>query len=172
MTGLLANRARAPIPDTMFGIGKASYWSVYGIAAVVTAVVTAGFGAGGDGEAGANIVYRVLRSDENPALGLFPKNAAATYTPEGHILNGSRPGWASQFISTTRDLSVAQSWAARSGGRIVGIDLSAVSGRVLDLSSGAGLRGITAQNFARASAEVLIEGHIPAGAIEAVLWPW
>ena len=78
----------------------------------------------------------VIRAEENPATGLLAKNPAATYTAEGHIINGSRPGWASQFISTTNDLSVAESWAARSGNRIVGINLRGVTGNILDVSGG------------------------------------
>jgi hypothetical protein len=115
------------------------------------------------------IVYRVIRADENPEIGLFAKDPSATYTVEGHILNGSRPGWASQYISTTADLDMAQSWAARSGNRIVAIDLTAVKGQVIDLSSQAGrlqyLRGVTARNFAASSSEVLIKGEVPQSAV-------
>jgi RHS repeat-associated protein len=122
----------------------------------------------------ANIVYRVIRPDESPALGLFAKNAAADYTVEGHVLNGSRPGWASQWISTTRDVEVAQTWAARTGNRIVTIDLSLTSSPFVDLSSAAGraafLRGITARNFAAASSEVLIRGSVEPAAITIFQW--
>jgi RHS repeat-associated protein len=116
-----------------------------------------------------NIVYRVIRADENPALGLTAKDPLATYTPEGHVLNGSRPGFASQYISTTRELRVAEKWAAISGDRIVGINLDAVDGPVINLSTPAGrelyLNGITARNFAAASSEVLVEGSIPPEAV-------
>jgi len=121
-------------------------------------------------ESTSNIVYRVIRADENPMLGLFAKNPAAAYSVEGHIINGSRPGWASQFISTTRNVSVAQAWAAKTGNRVVAIDLSRIDGAIIDLSTEAGrnsfLRGITAKNFSAASSEVLIQGDVPAIAIK------
>jgi hypothetical protein len=81
------------------------------------------------------------------------------------LLNGSRPGFASQYISTTTELSVAEKWAAISGDGIVGINLDAVDGPVIDLSTPAGrelyLNGVTARNFAAASSEVLVQGYIP-----------
>lgn len=102
-------------------------------------------------------------------MGLWAKNPAATYTPEGHILHGSRPGFASQFISTTTDLTLARRWAARTGNRLVEIDLAKAPVRVLDLSSRAGrhthLKGLTAKSFAQAASEVLLEGFIPADAM-------
>jgi hypothetical protein len=132
------------------------------------AQIPVGSASSGAGPAGTadDIVYRVIRPDENPAAGLFAKNPAATYLPDGHIINGSRPGWQSQFISTTKELSVAEAWAAKSGNRIVAIDLRGVSGKVYDFSTGAGLRGLTARRFAGASAEVLIEGSVPSSAIK------
>lgn len=114
-------------------------------------------------------VYRVIRPDEDINVGLSAKDPSATYKVEGHILNGSRPGWKSQYISTTTSSSVAMSWSTRSGNRVVAIDLSKVTGRVIDLSTAAGrslfLRGITATRFAEASSEVLVEGAVPAAAI-------
>jgi hypothetical protein len=66
--------------------------------------------------------FCVIRDDENPAIGLVAKNPSATYTVEGHIIHGSRPGWASQYISTTTELSVAQRWAPKDSRRVVAID--------------------------------------------------
>ncbi|WP_181785523.1 DUF6531 domain-containing protein [Streptomyces phytophilus] len=116
-------------------------------------------------------VYRNLRPDEDPALGLVAKNPDATYTPAGHVLNGSRPGWASQFISTTRssDVALNSQWTS---GRVVAIDLRMVPGSVIDLSTDAGrelhnIRGFTAINRTKSSAEVLITGRIPP---EAITW--
>ncbi len=124
---------------------------------------------GGGRRQGPDIVYRVIRPDENPAIGLFPKDPAATYTVEGFVLNGSRPGFASQFIAATRSLAVAESYAVTTGNRIVAINLSKVTANIIDLSTAVGrdafLRGRTSKNFAAASAEVLIEGAIPANAI-------
>ena len=81
-----------------------------------------------------------------------------------HVRNGSR--LKTQFISATRDLAVAQKWAAKTGNRIVEINLSRVPGRVTDLSTDAGRQAHLAgnriaQNFTSASAEVLIEGGVP-----------
>jgi RHS repeat-associated protein len=118
---------------------------------------------------GRNVVYRNLRPDEDPANGLTAKNPNATYTPAGHIVNGSRPGWASQYISTTRSLDVAMDpkWAT---GRVVAIDLDRYPGTVIDLSTAAGrqawgVTGITAGRFANASQEVLLVGHVPSDAL-------
>ncbi|HEY9472737.1 MAG TPA: DNRLRE domain-containing protein [Mycobacteriales bacterium] len=115
-----------------------------------------------------NTVYRVIRNDEDPVAGLVAKNPSATYKPAAHVRSGSR--LSTQYISTTRDLSVAQKWAAKTSNRIVSIDLDLVGGKVLDLSTEAGrlmhLPGNPiAQNYARASAEVLIEGSVPAAAV-------
>lgn len=120
------------------------------------------------GGASSNSVYRVIRSDENPALGLVAKNPNATYSVAAHVRNGSRLN--TQFISTTRELAVAQKWAAKTGNRIVEINLDLVPGRVIDLATDAGRQAHLAnnkiaQNFARASAEVLIEGGVPAAAV-------
>lgn len=87
------------------------------------------------------------------------------------MANGSKPGWASQFISTTRSLDVAKKW---SSGRTVAIDLSKFGGTVTDLSTAAGrqaagVTGITASRFANASQEVLLEGYVPSEAISWVL---
>ena len=121
------------------------------------------------GPTGGNIVYRNLRPDEDPANGLTAKNPDATYTPAGHVLNGSRPGWASQFISTTRDPGVAL-FSQWSTGRVVAINLDLFPGGVFDLSTDAGraengIRGFTAINRAKSSGEVLLQGYVPPGAI-------
>lgn len=117
-------------------------------------------------------LYRVIRPDENPAAGLMAKNPNATYKVEGHILHGSRPNFQSQYISTTTDLSVAQSWAGKTGNRIVEINRSGVNGTITDLSTAAGrnanLRGTTAKNWAGASSEVLIQGNVPASAMKVI----
>jgi RHS repeat-associated protein len=117
-------------------------------------------------------LYRVIRPDENPAVGLVAKNPSATYKPEGHIINGSKPNFNSQYISTTTDLSVAEKWAAKTGNRIVEIDPSKVKANLIDLSTESGrnahLKGVTAKNFAAASSEVLIEGEVPSGALKII----
>ena len=159
------------IKQARIDLGCLALWegSQFFIAGAVAGLESAATSAA---EGGSKTVFRVLRPDENPALGLFAKNPSASYSIEGHILNGSRKGWASQYISTTTDLSVAQKWAMKTGNRIVSIDLGAVQGRVFDLSTEAGrsslLKGITARNFARGSSEVLIQGSVPPIAVSPV----
>jgi len=115
--------------------------------------------------------YRVLRPDEDLATGLVAKNPGASYSPAAHVRNGSR--LETQYISTTRDITVAEKWASKTGNRIAEIDLSSVDGNLLDLSTDAGrlthLPGNPiAQSYARASAEVLIQGWVPPSAVR--LW--
>jgi len=123
-----------------------------------------------------NIVYRVIRPDEDPSKGLFPKNPNATFDLDYHVRYGSKPNVRTQYISTTRDINVAAEWAAKSGNRIVIIDLDAVGGTVYDLSTDIGRQQYILKyrpfstNFAKKSAEVLIEGNVPANAVR-VLCP-
>ena len=80
------------------------------------------------------------------------------------MLNGSKAGCASNWISTTRDVNVAMKWAESSGGRVVAIDLSKVQSTVINLSTDTGhsqyLKGRTATNWAKASVEVLIDNLV------------
>ncbi|WP_433712794.1 RHS repeat-associated core domain-containing protein, partial [Escherichia marmotae] len=111
-------------------------------------------------------VYRVIRPDEDPLSGLFSLNPNNIKTVAGHVTSGSRSP--SQFISATKDLSIAEKWAAKSGNRIVEIDLSKVSGGAIDISSPKGLDLLGnqfARRLAKCSSEVLFDGPIPAGAI-------
>lgn len=112
-------------------------------------------------------VYRVIRPDENPTLGLFPKDPNNIKSVAGHITSGSRSG--SQFISATKDLSIAKKWAEATGNRIVEIDLSKVSQGAIDVSSNKGLDLLGnqfARNLARGSSEVLFDSPITSGAIK------
>ncbi|EWC59808.1 hypothetical protein UO65_4951 [Actinokineospora spheciospongiae] len=95
------------------------------------------------------------------------KNPNASYMPGGHISNGSKPGFKSQYISTTNDMGVLKKW---NQGRAVEIDLDKFGGWVVDASTQAardraGIRGATANRLAENSKEVLLEGFIPPGAI-------
>jgi hypothetical protein len=91
-----------------------------------------------------------------------------TYKLEGHVNQGSQ--LQTQFISTTRDLNVALRYAARDGLSIVRIDLSQVGAPIYDLSDAVVreslLKGVTARRFAKASSEVVVEGNIPAAAVQ------
>ena len=122
------------------------------------------------GENNQSIVYRVIRSDENPMNGLTAKNPTRGMSIEGHIVSGSR-NKGSQFFSTTTDINVANKYALQDGCRIVEIDLNKLPSNVniYDLSTAVGrntyLKGVTAKNFAAKSSEVLLEGYIPSDAI-------
>jgi hypothetical protein len=112
---------------------------------------------------------RNLRPDEDPSAGLVAKNPDAKYLPAGHIANGSKPNFRSQYISTTADIDVARKWG---NGRLVMIDLGVFDGTVIDASTQvardlAGIRGHTANRLAEASKEVLLVGFVPP---EAVTW--
>jgi hypothetical protein len=88
-----------------------------------------------------DLVYRALRREEMSAAletGLVAKNTNLNITPLDHIVDGSTPGFESQFISVTRDPRLAERWARRSGTAVVTIDLNQVGSPVLDLSTSAG----------------------------------
>jgi hypothetical protein len=57
------------------------------------------------------IVYRVIRAEEDISVGLVAKDPNATYSAAFHVSSGSKR--ATQFISTTKSLSVAQHWAEK-----------------------------------------------------------
>ena len=117
-------------------------------------------------------VYRVIRPDEDPSVGLFPKNPDANVSIDEHVRYGSRPGFESQWISATKNLDVARGWAARSGNRIVSIDLGQVNGEIIDLSTYQDrayyLLDWKGRGYAMKSEEVLINGTVPASAIDLV----
>jgi len=117
-------------------------------------------------------VYRVVRADEDLAQGLTAKDPTAQYTLEGHILNGSKSWFRSQFISTTTDFAYASGHAIRNNLRLVQIDLDKVVGKAYDLSTSEGrdlyLRGTTAKNYAKRASEITVEGYIPPDAVNVV----
>jgi hypothetical protein len=118
------------------------------------------------------IVYRVLRPDENPALGLFAKNPQARKALWYHVRYGSSPGVETQFISTTKSLAKAREWAKQSGARIVAIDLDKVAqsgAKIYDLTkksvANKFLRNKPTKDLAKGMKEVVIRGSIPKEAI-------
>ena len=125
------------------------------------------------GDSGQSKVYRVIRPDENPSVGLVAKKPNRGMTTTGHVVSGSR-NKGSQFISTTTDINVANKWANKSGNRIVEIDLGKLpdNAKVYDLSTDIGrttyIKGSTANRLAKASSEVLVEGTIPSEAIQVI----
>jgi hypothetical protein len=98
--------------------------------------------------------------------GFQPKNPNATYSPAFHVTRGSK--YPTQYISMTKSLTVARRWQI-SGIPIYVIDLSKVNGTIIDLTDDVVrnnlLKHPIANNLAKASAEVLLEGTIPAEAI-------
>ena len=116
---------------------------------------------------GRNVVYHNLRPDEDPVLGIFAQNPYASYMPGGHITNGSKQNFRSQYISTTIDIDVAMKWNT---GRLVEIDLDKFGGTIIDASTqakrdAAGIRGSTANRLAESSKEVLLVDDVPPGVI-------
>ncbi len=114
-----------------------------------------------------NILYRVVRDDENIIGGIVAKNPEATYTLDQFVRNGTR--MQTQYIATTRSYAVAKAWAAKGGFRIVAIDATKIEGTIIDLTKAAmreeTLENPIARNYAKKSEEVIIKGKIPAKAI-------
>ena len=134
------------------------------------------------GPVGENVVFRALRADELELLaecGLISKNPRATMTPLDHVVDGSNPGFASQYISTTRSSRFAERWARKSRTGYVKIDLTRAGSPYLDLSTSSGRtihlgdasaaplgsRLHDGNRFARGAQEVLVAGPIPPEAI-------
>jgi RHS repeat-associated protein len=124
------------------------------------------------------VVYRNLRSDEDPSKGLSAVQPGRDMSPAGHVMNGSRDNFkGSQYISTTTDPAVAEQWR-KEGQTQVRFDTDRVvpdskgNLNVLDISDrekaiDAGLKG-RAVGYAASSKEMLVEGHVPPDAIEKV----
>ena len=126
---------------------------------------------------GGNYVYRLLRPDEDMAAGIVAKRPGFQY-PKGantHVLHGSRSWFkGDKWISTARD-PAALLKHAQPGQQLVRIDLSHSANAlddVLDLTVQSVrdrvLRGVSANNFAKKSTEVLVEGVISPKAIQPV----
>ena len=147
------------------------------VGALSGATIGAGLGAAAGAYAQWNLqrpepgaVWRVCRPDENPGKGLVPKDPTATKTLNSHIGSGSRSGYQSQYISTTKDYATAYKWAQKTpGARIVKIDTSKLSNKVYDFTDPAVrakyLSGRWSNNFAKGSQEVVIEGPVRSEAI-------
>ncbi len=130
--------------------------------------------ASGPGPKGRKL-YRILRRDEKPKKGIVAKNPAAKKTVLSHVNCGSRPKYASQFISTTTSLEVAKHYKQEgekknlTGLRIAEIDLDDLPENckleTVDLTSEENrdkyLGNAVCKNFAKASCEVLLECDVP-----------
>ena len=115
-----------------------------------------------------DIVYRVIRADEDPLSGLAAKKPGRGMTVSGHVRTGSR-NKGSQYISTTRSKAIAEKYAREDGLRYVEIDLSKVNSQVIDLSTDAAaskhISNPITKRFATSREEVLVVDEIPADAI-------
>lgn len=124
------------------------------------------------GVQGIHTLYRVLRENEDPTKGLFPKAPFAHHSPQQHVAFGS---WTpTQFISTSKDPESALRWICKArnpnGRKVVKIHVNPeLRSRLVDLSCGQNLTGVTARNFAKSAKEVLIEGPVPPELIEVMV---
>ncbi|WP_317853406.1 RHS repeat domain-containing protein [Lysinibacillus sphaericus] len=122
------------------------------------------------------VVFRNIRPDEDIAKGLSARIPGRNMTPHGHVAKGSSHK-GSQFISTTTDIEVANSWR-ESGQRTVMFDTDDVipdavgDRKILDISThekarANGIGDVTA-NFSASSKEVLVVGHVPSNKLSYV----
>ncbi|WP_430931177.1 DUF6531 domain-containing protein [Saccharicrinis sp. 156] len=122
---------------------------------------------------GLEIIYRLLRSDEDPSKGLSAKKPNRGMTVHGHVSSGSR-NKGSQFISTSKDPTyLADKWHSP-GQKMVAIDTDKLGPNVqiIDISTkekaiASGV-GSGSANIPAKSKEVLLVGEIPADAMEEV----
>ena len=113
------------------------------------------------------IVYRAIRPSENPDLGLSAPNPDEQNLPEEHVRIGSREGYETQWISTTKSLTTALFYAKGNIKNVVRIDLTQVQEQILDVSQGfPNLPAIDKANiYAKKDQEILVRRFIPAAAI-------
>ena len=106
-------------------------------------------------------VYRGLRVDEDPTLGLYARDINANATPASHV-NGKK---LSQWISTTKDVNIAITKYGKY--RVVEIDLSKLPPEnILDLSqTGPVTKSPRIIRYAIHDQEILIKEYIPPEAI-------
>ena len=119
-----------------------------------------------------NKLYRILRPDEQPTVGLVAKDPGGERSVLSHVNCGSRPRYTSQFISTTASLDVAKYYKKKgeekglTGLRIAEIDLDELplSCKYLDLTTEAireeYLGNAVCKNFAKASQDVLLQCNV------------
>lgn len=79
-------------------------------------------------------VYRVVRDDEDLAVGIFAKDDTAQKTARDHVRIGSGRLYRSQYVSITASSLVAYRARREYGGRIVEIATSDLLGDVIDLT--------------------------------------
>lgn len=120
-------------------------------------------------------VFRILRPDEIPKVGIVATNPFATRTVLSHVNCGSRPMYTSQYISATASLDVAKYYKSvgekkgLTGLRIAEINLDNLPERctleIVDLTTEENrdeyLGNAVCKNFAKASCEVLLKCDVP-----------
>ena len=117
-------------------------------------------------------VYRILRPDENPD-GIVAKNPGTQRSVLSHVNCGSRPNYASQFISTSAFLDVAQDYKKKgeekglTGLRICEFEVDKLpqTCQIVDLTTEENrdkhLGNAVCKAYAKASAEVLLQCGVP-----------
>ena len=115
-----------------------------------------------------NKLYRVLRADEDPKVGLIAKDRFANKSVLSHVNCGSRKNYQSQYISTTTSLDVAQEWVDKtykdSGAKprigVIYVNHIPYGTEIIDLTIAASrdeyLGKAVCKNFANKSQEVLL----------------
>ena len=121
-------------------------------------------------------LWRILRPDEDPKVGLVAKDPQACKEVLSHVNYGGRKGYKSQYISTTASYAAAQRYKAKgeeeglTGLRIAEIDLDALPKhcelKIWDLTTEENRdkylgNSDRIKNYARASCEVLLTCNMP-----------
>ena len=119
-------------------------------------------------------LYRVLRADEDPKVGLIAKDRFANKSVLSHVNCGSRKNYQSQYISTTTSLDVALEWVDKtykeSGVKprigVIYANHIPYGTEIIDLTIEANrdryLGNAVCKNFAKKSQEVLLANMMQA----------
>ena len=107
-----------------------------------------------------------MRPEEDPEEGLTAKDPTANISIEDHVLNGSKKGAKSQYISCSETLSAARLFASKSINmmRIVKIEIDRNTPGIIDiipLSDANKEWTDKGRNFSNICEEVLVVGKIP-----------
>lgn len=120
-------------------------------------------------------LWRILRPDEDPKVGLKAKNPQADKSVISHVICGGRKGYKSQYISTSATYEASKRYKAKgekeglTGLRIAEIDLHALPKHcklaIVDLTTEENrdkyLGKAVCKNWAKASHEVLLVCDVP-----------